>query len=105
MSIKKDFGARVKEFRTKKRLTQFDLAELVGVDPKHISHIERGLSFPKADLIEKLAYALEISYLEFFKVEYLNNRQDILKKILQIIEKSSDEDLRVIYKLVNGIIN
>jgi len=105
MSIKKDFGARVKEFRTKKRITQFELAEIVGVDPKHISHIERGLSFPKADLIEKLAEALNIHYLEFFRIEYLDNRQDMVKKLSKIIEKSSDDDLRIIFKLVSGIIN
>ena len=55
MNIKKDFGLRIKELRNKKRITQYQLAELVGIDPKHMSHIETGRSFPKADLIEKFA--------------------------------------------------
>lgn len=51
MNLKKDFGKRIKELRCKKGITQYQLAELVGIDPKHISHIETGRSFPKADLI------------------------------------------------------
>lgn len=39
MSLKKDFGLRLKELRNKKGITQYQLAELVDIDPKHISHI------------------------------------------------------------------
>ena len=51
MNIKKDFGQRIKELRNKKGITQYQLAEMTGIDPKHMSHIETGRSFPKADLI------------------------------------------------------
>ena len=44
MDLKKDFGLRLKELRTKKGITQYQLAEMVGVDPKHMSHIETGRS-------------------------------------------------------------
>ena len=44
-------GDRIKELRTKNKLTQFELAEAVGIDAKHLSHIETGRSFPKAILI------------------------------------------------------
>lgn len=40
MNIKKDFGQRIKELRNKKGITQYQLAEMVGIDPKHMSHIE-----------------------------------------------------------------
>ena len=50
MSIKKDFGWRIKGLRTKKGITQYQLAELSGIDPKHMSHIETGRSFPKKQI-------------------------------------------------------
>ncbi len=105
MNIKKDFGSRVKELRIKKGITQYQLAEMVAIDPKHMSHIETGRSFPKADLIEKLAKALNVEYIEFFKIEHLQDRNYIKNKINEILEKSSDEDLGKILKLILCFVN
>lgn len=105
MNIKKDFGMRIKELRNKRGITQYRLAEIAGIDPKHLSHIETGRSFPKADLIEKFAKALEVDYTEFFKTEYLNDRKILLGKINKFLENSSDTDLQIIYKLISSYMN
>lgn len=105
MNIKKDFGLRIKELRTKKGITQYQLAELVGIDPKHISHIETGRSFPKADLIEKFSNALGVNYTELFKTEHLQERKKLIKNINDILKKTSDRDLEVIYKIINSFSN
>lgn len=41
-TAKKLLGARIKELRTGRGLSQEELAEMVGVDPKHLSRIETG---------------------------------------------------------------
>ena len=105
MNIKKDFGLRLKELRSKKGITQYQLAELSGIDPKHISHIETGRSFPKADLIEKFAIALGIEYTVFFKTEHLQSREIIINKINNILEKSDDKNLQNIYKVILSMVN
>lgn len=105
MNLKQDFGKRIKELRIKKGITQYQLAELVSIDPKHISHIETGRSFPKADLIEKFAKALEIDYTEFFKTEHLENREIIIKNIHKMLKNISDEELKLIYKFINTILH
>ncbi len=105
MNIKKDFGARIKELRNKKGITQYQLAEMAGVDPKHLSHIETGRSFPKADLIEKFACALEVDYLEFFRIEHFLGREFMIEKINSILKNSSNEDLTRIFKIINSCIN
>ncbi len=105
MNIKKDFGLRLKELRNKKGITQYQLAEMAGLDPKHLSHIETGRSFPKADLIEKFASALNINYTDFFKTEHLQNRIQMLEKIYKILENISDSDLQVIYKIIYSYVN
>jgi len=104
MNIKKDFGLRIKEIRQNMGITQYQLAELVNIDPKHISHIETGGSFPKADLIEKLAKALNVEYTEFFKTEHLQTRKQLIDKINVILCNAKDEDLKKIYKIISGII-
>ena len=105
MNIKKDFGQRIKELRNKKGITQYQLAEMVGIDPKQMSHIETGRSFPKADLIEKFANALEIEYPELFNTQHLEDREIIFKKLINYLKNVPDSELQVIYKLISGYLN
>lgn len=104
VSIKKDFGRRLKEIRMQKKLTQSQLAELAEIDAKHISHIETGRSFPKADLIEKLAVSLGVCYNEFFNTKHYKKRQDIITDISGILQNADDTKLEKIYKLLLDIL-
>lgn len=104
MSIKKEFGQKLKEIRTKKRITQFQLAEKVGIDAKHMSHIETGRSFPKADLIERLAAALSVDYNEFFKTEHLKDKTSIIQEINNILATTSEDELRKIYRIIFNLL-
>lgn len=54
-------GKRVKEVRKKSGLTQEDLAEKVGVSATYISSIERGLSFPRGEVLVGILNALNVS--------------------------------------------
>ena len=103
MSLKKDFGKRLKELRQKRGLTQFQLAEKVEIDPKHLSHIETGRSFPKADLIEKFADVLSVEYNAFFNVQQLKSKEDIISEINFLLNNSNDEKLRIIYNFILNI--
>lgn len=105
MDLKKDFGLRLKELRTKKGITQYQLAEMVGVDPKHMSHIETGRSFPKADLIEKFAKALNLDYTKLFKTEHLQDKELLLKQINLSLQKASEDELRNIYKIISSLLD
>ncbi len=100
MDLKKDFGMRLKELRSKKGITQYQLAELVGIDPKHMSHIETGRSFPKADLIEKFAEALGIEYTNFFKTEHFKDKKILREQINNYLNKANEEELRKIFKII-----
>ena len=104
MDLKKDFGMRLKELRSKKGITQYQLAEIVGIDPKHMSHIETGRSFPKADLIEKFAEALDIEYTKLFRTEHLQNKDLLLKQIISLLKKANEEELKNIYKIINSLL-
>lgn len=105
MDIKRDFGLRIKELRTKRGITQYRLAEMVNIDPKHISHIETGRSFPKADLIEKFATALDVDYTELFRTQHIETREVLDKKINLLLKKATDEEIKVIYKFILGFVN
>ena len=99
-NIKVLFGKKIKEYRKKKSLTQAQLAELVNVDDKHISCIESGKNFPSADLIERLAKALEIEPKDMFEFYYLQEPQDLKKDIENMLEKLNKEELSLAHKYI-----
>ena len=57
---------RLKEIRTEKRMSQSELAELVGVSRNTISSIETGQFSPTAKLALILCIALEKKFEEVF---------------------------------------
>lgn len=61
MDISIKFGKRVKELRLQKKMSQGDLAKILGVHPTYISGIERGVRNMALKNIEKLAKALGVT--------------------------------------------
>ena len=57
-SIGSLFGARVREIRNKRGLTQVELAERCGVPQSRISAIENGSRVPNIETVLRLAKAL-----------------------------------------------
>lgn len=105
MSLKQDFGTRIKELRKKSGMTQEKFAEAISIDPKHLSHIETGRSFPKADLIEKMSAVLNVKYQSFFENKNVYDRKTILQEIPALTQKLSDRDLKIVYKLICDIVH
>ncbi|KSU00621.1 helix-turn-helix domain-containing protein [Lactococcus lactis] len=67
--INKFVGMKIKEFRKNKKLTQQDLANLVGVKNSAISNYEQGTRIPKRDFLFRVANALGVSIDEFFPMQ------------------------------------
>lgn len=59
MSLKEEFGLRVRQHRLAKRLSQLELGVMVDVSERTIRNIETGKHGPQFDLLEALAQALE----------------------------------------------
>lgn len=62
----REFGSRIRDFRNKKNLSQFDLEAASGIDRGDISRIENGRLDIKFSSIVKLAEALEVEIVELF---------------------------------------
>ena len=61
------FAKKVKEIRLRKKMSQGDLAKILGVHPTYISGIERGVRNMALTNIEKLANALGVSVNDLLK--------------------------------------
>ncbi|MGE0155436.1 MAG: helix-turn-helix domain-containing protein [Geobacter sp.] len=100
--IRKLLGERIRQFRKAKGYTQERLAEMVGVEPRHISRIEGGYNSPSIERLAKISEALEVLIRELFDYMYLNDSADRLKDIEGAIDGMSEEYQKIIYKIVRA---
>lgn len=66
LSNKINIGIRLKKIRTKKGVSQTELAKLVGVSPSSISQIESNQIYPSLPALMKMAEILSIDMASFF---------------------------------------
>jgi transcriptional regulator with XRE-family HTH domain len=87
-------GARLAEVRRSKNVTQEDLADMLGVSPKHISHVENATSCLSLKNLIKFCTIFDCSldYLVFGKQnnEALSKLPD---EIVKILNTGSTEDI------------
>ena len=67
MSIKKEFGNRIKELRQAQNLSQEKFALQIDMDRTYLASIESGKRNVSLENIKKLAEGFEISLAELFK--------------------------------------
>ena len=67
-------GATIRQLREKRKLTQAELAERIGVSSKTVSKWETAKGLPDISLLEPLAQALGISVIELMNGEHITNR-------------------------------
>ncbi len=104
MAIKELFGKRIKDLRIKHELKQAQLAEIVGIDPKHQSCIENGKNFPSTDLIEKYAKAFNIEPFDLLNLAYCEPKQELVSKIKKMINQASEKDIQTIYRICIAVL-
>ncbi|MGB9618716.1 MAG: helix-turn-helix domain-containing protein, partial [Desulfomonilaceae bacterium] len=59
-------GTKIREIRTKKKISQSELAKLVGVTPSTISQVEGNLIYPSLPALVKMAEVLSVDVGSFF---------------------------------------
>lgn len=105
MSDEKELlGARIKELRKGKGLTQQQLAEMIEIDPKHLSKIEVGNSYPSMYNLEKITKALNVKMQDLFKSEHHKSRKELVKSINEMLNSASDDAVQLTYKIISEIL-
>ena len=99
---RKLLGQRLRELRKRNNLTLAQLSEKIEVEPSSLGNIENGYNYPKISTLENLAQALNCSLKDFFIFEHLNEQENLLSEIL-IMLKNHPEQIRSVYKMLNGL--
>jgi len=104
MNAQELFGKRIKELRKQNKLTQEELSEMLGVFPKQVGNIETGTTFTTMNNIEKLAKVLNVEIEDLFTFSQQKERHDLVVEINNMLNKATDDKLRIIYKIIKAVV-
>ena len=101
--LAKAVGQRIRNYRTKKGLSQEKLAELSGCHPTYIGQLERGEKNATLESIERISAALGISLSKLF--EKLGGQEDDREKDIplacyEFLSAKSKEEQEQLYKIL-----
>ena len=68
-----NYGEIIKALRKKHKMTQSELGECISVGKTAISNYEIGYSIPSARVMEKIASAFDMTFVDFLTYNYENN--------------------------------
>ena len=102
-TLKKLFGARVKEIREKCGLNQEQLAECVNMESRHISRIETGKSFTTLENISKIATTLNVDIDTFFNFNHKKGKQSLIEEINIHLQNADSKQVELAYRLIMSI--
>ena len=96
-------GARIRELRMERRLSQERLAELMAANVTYLSAVERGKENPTLDFMIKVADALEADLADLFEFAWLGmNERELRKKLRAMIDKADLDALRELLALMKA---
>lgn len=93
-------GKRIRELRSKKRLTQAALAELSGIEPSNISHIERAATKLSLPTLVSIANALEVTLDELVWDNLKKSEHVSLSIIDELVSDCSPSELKAISEVI-----
>lgn len=95
-------GARIKELRKLRNMTQEQLAEQVDLATRYISLIEVGRSSPSLETIENIARALQVEIRDLFEFVHLQPGEITPQAIQELLQDMDDKTARTVFKMVRA---
>ncbi len=103
-TTKELLGARIKELRKARQLSQEQLSEKINIDSKHLSRIEVGKSYPSLDTLEKIAKALNVEIKDLFEFMHQVRNKELTKNISKLLKEADEKKQRLVLKIIRAIV-
>ena len=97
-------GARIKEVRVSKNLTQENLAEKVNVSVAFLSRIERGSSRINLKRLNQICDCLNVSEGYILNGSASNSSEYLDKEFNELLKNCSPEKKKMIYNVAKAIV-
>ncbi len=108
--IKKKFGEKVRYYRMKKGLTQWELADKADLHYTYVGSIERGEKNITLKNINRIADALNTKITDLLDFDQSELEEiepdDLLKlKLSKILRNKSEKEIKRLFKILKDILN
>lgn len=102
-TFKSLFGIRLKMLRKAKGISQENFAEMININPRNLSRIETGQTFPTSENIEKIIKALECSSTALFNFDEFIDIEKKREELTNYILQSQNDKITLMYKFMKTI--
>mgnify|MGYP002512272531 FL=1 len=97
------FGELIKKKRIERRLTQEEVAELIGCHPQYYKNLENGKGMPSLPMFCRIMWALHISADEYvWPEQYLDN--PTYKSLLNLLNRCDEYMLSVLLATAEALL-
>jgi transcriptional regulator with XRE-family HTH domain len=101
--IKDTFGKNIKFLRFRRQYSQADLAEKADISITFLSNIERGLKFPKPEILSKIAESLNVEVYELFKTDLVpQDDKELINRLSEDITRNVNLAMEGVFKQYLG---
>jgi transcriptional regulator with XRE-family HTH domain len=103
--LKRKLGARVKELRKARKMTQQELADKIHIAPKHLSRIEVGGNFPSLKTLAKISRHLKVELTDLFEFSHLKEDASDLRRTLdQLLNRASKSEYKLAIQMIQTLL-
>jgi len=97
--LKAILGKNIKFLRFRKEYSQADLAEKVDISITFLSNIERGLKYPKPDILTRIASGLDVKVHELFKLNIVpDDSKELISQLSEDMSQKVNQAMKSVFK-------
>jgi len=97
-------GARIKEVRRSRGLSQELLAEKAEISPRYLSRLEVGQQTPSLQTLDKLAEVLNVELWELCDFGHVGTLKELRNTLQHLIRDSDERKLRLAVRVFRAVL-
>ena len=97
-------GHRIREYRTKIKMTQETLAESIDLSAVYISQIETGSRKPSLETVFNISRTLNVSMDDLFKDSITNDKGERLRSIESMLNGRQDNEIELVESTIREML-
>ena len=98
-------GARIRELRKARGLTQEGLAERIEISPRYLSRLEVGQQSASLETLERVAEALQVEIGELFDFGHHDTPKELRQTLRKLMQECDEQELRLAVKIFRAILH
>lgn len=98
-------GKNIRRYRTQAKLTQYELAEKVGVHQKYVGNIERGQN-TTISVLHKISVALNVKLSDLCNIHPVkqNKKSSLLHELTEVLQEYDEETIEWVIEFVKPML-